>query len=96
MIFVRDYAGIERRSPDVRPYGIRIEADCSYSAEQTWRWEGDQYDLMLQLVQQCGDDPPVVREFHTRYYAVDLPTLERLLRETGFEDVRRDSCATRA
>jgi SAM-dependent methyltransferase len=89
LISVRDYAGTERRSPDVRPYGSRTEGDCRYSAEQTWRWEGDQYDLMLQLIQQCGDDPPVVREFHSRYYAVELPTLERLLRETGFEHVTR-------
>jgi glycine/sarcosine N-methyltransferase len=89
LISVRDYAAIERRSPDVRPYGGRTEGDCRYTAEQTWRWDGDQYDLMLQLIQQCGSEPPVVREFHSRYYAVELPTLERLLRETGFERITR-------
>ena len=45
--------------------------------------------LTLQLIQQCGAEPPVVREFHSRYYAVELPTLERLLRETGFDRITR-------
>lgn len=89
VISVRDYAEIERRSPDVRPYGSRTEGDCRYSAEQTWRWEGDQYDLTLRLTQQCGSEPPVVREFHSRYYAVEVSTLERLLREAGVERVTR-------
>ena len=84
-----DYAAIERRSPDVRPYGSRTEGDCRHTAEQTWRWDGDQYDLMLQFIQQCGSEPPVVQEFHSRYYAVELPSLERLLRETGFERITR-------
>lgn len=89
LISVRDYAAIERRTPDVRPYGSRVEGDCRYAAEQVWRWEGDQYDLTLQLTQQCGEAAPVVREFHSRYYAVTLATLERLLRESGFDRVER-------
>jgi SAM-dependent methyltransferase len=89
LISVRDYAAIERRTPDVHSYGHRTEGDCRYSAQQTWRWEGDQYDLSLQLTQQCGDDAPVVRTFHTRYYAVELRTLERLLHEAGFERITR-------
>jgi SAM-dependent methyltransferase len=90
-ISVRDYAAIERRTPDVRPYGGRTEGTCHYTAEQTWYWDGDQYDLTLRLTEQCGDAVPTVREFSTRYYAVSFTTLERLLREAGFEDVvRRD------
>jgi hypothetical protein len=45
LISVRDYAAIERRSPDVRPYGDHVEGDCRYSAEQIWQWDGDQYDF---------------------------------------------------
>lgn len=89
MISVRDYAAIERRTPDVRPYGSRTDGDCHYAAEQVWRWDGDQYDLTLHLTEQCGDDPPVARDFHSRYYAVELPTLVRLLREAGFGRVAR-------
>ena len=66
-----------------------MEGDCRYAAKQTWWWEGDQYDLALELTQQCGGETPVIHEFHSRYYAVELSTLERLLREAGFERVTR-------
>jgi SAM-dependent methyltransferase len=89
LISVRDYAAIERRSPDIRPYGSRVEGNCRYSAEQIWTWDRDQYDLTLRLTERCGAAAETVREFHSRYYAVDLSTLERLLRETGFVRVER-------
>lgn len=89
VISVRDYATIERRSPDVRPYGGRAEGNCRYSAEQIWQWDGDQYDLTLRLTEQCGAAPATIRDFHSRYYAVELPTLERLMYEAGFIRVER-------
>jgi SAM-dependent methyltransferase len=89
VISVRDYAAIERRTPDVRPYGSRIEGDCRYTAGQVWRWDGDQYDVTLHITQQCGDEAPIAREFHSRYYAVTLSTLEQLLRDAGFGRVER-------
>jgi SAM-dependent methyltransferase len=51
ILSVRDYANIERITPDVRPYGTRVEGDCHYSADQVWRWDGDQYDLTLRLTE---------------------------------------------
>lgn len=91
VVSVRDYAAIERRSPDRRPYGTRSEGGCHYTAEQIWSWEGDQYDLLLRLTEQCGNAAPIVHEFRSRYYAVALSTLERLLRGAGFDSiVRRD------
>ncbi|MGQ0648944.1 MAG: methyltransferase domain-containing protein [Gemmatimonadaceae bacterium] len=92
LISVRDYAAIERRTPDRRPYGTRTEGDCHYAAEQVWWWDGDQYDLSLRLTEQCGTEVPVVHEFRSRYYAVELSALDRLLREAGFDPVvRRDA-----
>jgi len=89
LISVRDYAAIERRTPDHHPYGTRTIGDCTYTAEQVWRWEQDQYNLTLRLTEQRAAEPAVVHEFHSRYYAVELPTLERLLREAGFGLVAR-------
>ena len=89
LISVRDYATIERRSPDVRPYDSRAEGNCRYSAEQIWQWDRDQYELTLRLTEQCGAAPATVRDFHSRYYAVELPTLERLMYEAGFIRVER-------
>lgn len=91
IVSVRDYATIERRSPDRRQYGTRREGGCDYTAEQIWSWDGDQYDLLLRLTEQCGAAAPIVHELHSRYYAVPLSTLERLLGESGFGTVvRRD------
>jgi SAM-dependent methyltransferase len=89
MISVRDYAAIERRNPDVHSYESRTEGDCYYAAEQVWRWDGDQYALTLRLTEQHGAGAPVIHEFESRYYAVTLLTLERLLREAGFGVVAR-------
>lgn len=88
-ISVRDYAAIERRNPDHHSYGTRTVGECSFTAEQIWEWDGDQYDLLLRLTEQRAAEPPVVHEFHSRYYAVTLDKLEQLLREAGFEDTAR-------
>ena len=91
LVSVRDYAAIERRSPDHHSYGTRTVGDCTYAAEQIWRWDGDQYDLTLRLMEQCGTEPAIIHELQSRYYAVTLSTLERLLLEAGFGVVvRRD------
>jgi SAM-dependent methyltransferase len=89
LISVRDYAVIERRTPDHHSYGTHTVDDCTYTAEQIWHWEGDQYNLTLRLTAQRGTQQPVVHEFYSRYYAVELPTLTRLLEEAGFESVTR-------
>ena len=89
---VRDYAAIERRNPDHHSYSERTINDRTYAAEQIWQWDGDQYDLTLRLTERRGSESVVVREFHSRYYAVLLPTLTRLLNEAGFHTVvRRDA-----
>jgi SAM-dependent methyltransferase len=92
LISVRDYDSIERKTPDVRPYGKRSDAGREYYAEQEWRWDGDEYDLLIRLIEDAPDAPRRVHEFHSRYWAVSLTTLERLIHEAGFARVeRRDS-----
>lgn len=92
VISVRDYDRIERKTPDVRPYGKRTESGREYYAEQEWRWDGHQYDMLLRLIEDAPGVPQRVHEFQSRYYAVSLVTLERLMLEAGFVRVeRRDS-----
>ena len=88
-VSARDYSTIERRTPDVRPYGERVDGSRRYSAEQIWEWDGDQYDVTLRLREERADGGSTLHEFRSRYYAVTLATLERLLREAGFARVER-------
>jgi SAM-dependent methyltransferase len=93
LISVRDYAATKRRSPDHYSYGTRNIDGRTYKIEQVWTWIGNCYDLTLRITEEREAAPATVREFHSRYYAVDLPTLERLLIEAGFGSVaRRDEC----
>ena len=89
LVSVRDYAAVERRSPDHRSYGTRTVNDRVYTAEQIWNWDGEQYDLTLRLTELHGAHAPLVHEFHSRYYAIELSALEQLLLEAGFTAVAR-------
>ena len=89
LVSVRDYAAIERKSPDIRPYGARTDGDRRYTVEQVWEWDGDQYDLTLRIHEDAPDGPTQTHSFRTRYYAVTTATLERLLRKAGFARVER-------
>ena len=88
---VRDYAAIERRTPDVRPYGLHRTAEGRFLAVQVWEWEGDQYDLRVYLTADRGVEGCRTSVIRTRYYAVPIARLLALLDEAGFVDVvRRD------
>ena len=88
VISVRDYASIERKNPDVRPYGLRRDGDRRFLAVQVWEWDADQYDLRMYLTTEsdgvCG-----TRVLITRYYAVSIERLMYLMSAAGFVDIQR-------
>ncbi len=89
IVSVRDYATIERRSPDVRPYATHNEGGRRYTAEQQWVWDGDRYDLTLGLTEEAPGELPRRHLFHTRYYAVTIARLLELLGAAGYTRVER-------
>lgn len=86
---VRDYAAIERTSPDIRPYGMRYEDGRRFLAVQVWEWDGDHYDLRLYLTSESPAGACETRVLRSRYYAVPIATLLELMTEAGFAEVRR-------
>jgi hypothetical protein len=88
VISVRDYASIERKNPDVRPYGLRRDGDRRFLAVQVWEWHGDQYDLRMYLTTE-SDGTCETRVLVTRYYAVTIERLMQLMSAAGFVDVQR-------
>lgn len=89
VISVRDYATIERRTLDVRPYGLQRTAEGRFLAVQVWEWDGDCYDLRMYLTEDHGERECRTRVLQTRYYAVSIARLLTLLGEAGFVDVAR-------
>jgi ubiquinone/menaquinone biosynthesis C-methylase UbiE len=89
VVSVRDYAAIERRTPDVRPYGSHTVDGRQYSAEQVWEWDREWYDLTLRVIEEAPSEGRRVHEFHTRYYAVSIERLIELLAAAGFSRVER-------
>ena len=86
---VRDYAAIERRNPDVRPYGLHRDQGRRLLAVQVWEWDGDQYDLRLYLTSESIDGVCSTRVLKSRYYAVSIAKLLELMTAAGFVDVER-------
>ena len=86
---VRDYATIERNSPDVRPYGMRYEDGSRFLAVQVWEWDADQYDLRMYLTTESAGGICETRVLRARYYAVAISRLLELLTEAGFADAQR-------
>jgi len=85
----RDYATIERRNPDVRPYGMHREDGRRLLAVQVWEWDGDQYDLRLYLTSESSAGACETRVLQSRYYAVSIAKLLSLMTAAGFLDVER-------
>ena len=89
VLSVRDYAAIARKSPDVRPYGLRREGGNRFLAVQVWEWEGDRYDLRLYLTSESPTGVCDTRVLVSRYYAVPIERLLSLMEEAGFVEVQR-------
>ncbi|HYD63674.1 MAG TPA: class I SAM-dependent methyltransferase [Noviherbaspirillum sp.] len=90
VITVRDYEAEERGRNIVKPYGIRIEEGKRHLLFQVWDFDGECYDLAFFFVEEnlvSGDVQ--TRVMRSRYYAISTGKLCSLMREAGFEDVRR-------
>jgi len=87
---VRDYAAIERKNPDLRPFGLRVdEKGNRFLSVQVWDWDGDQYDLRVYLTSESPSGECETRVFVSRYYAISIARLMELMEEAGFAEVRR-------
>jgi SAM-dependent methyltransferase len=90
VLSVRDYAAIERRSPDVRPYGLRYDREGRrFLAVQVWEWDRDCYDVRLYLTTEQSDGCCATEVLTSRYYAVTTDRLQALMLEAGLHEVQR-------
>jgi len=90
IVTVRDYEREERGRNRVKPYGVRVENGKRWLLFQVWDFEGDCYDLSLFVVEENTTSGAVqTHVMRSRYRAVTTDRLCELMREAGFQDVRR-------
>ncbi|MFW6039144.1 MAG: class I SAM-dependent methyltransferase, partial [bacterium] len=89
LISVRDYAKEDLSKRQIKPYGIREVDGVRWLLWQVWEPHGSTYDLTLYLVEDRGHTECRTHAFRTTYHAVGIPRLMALMREAGFEGLRR-------
>lgn len=90
LVTVRDYAREERGRNLVKPYGAREENGKRYVLFQVWDFEGGCYDLTFYFVEEDLRSREVkTHAMRSRYYAISTDRLCALMREAGFDEVRR-------
>ncbi len=90
LLTVRDYAQMDRSTPQLHPFGLRTDATGRWAVFQIWDLDGDGYDLAMYFVREGdAERPPEVRVARSRYYAVTADRLLALLGEAGFVDAER-------
>jgi SAM-dependent methyltransferase len=90
IITVRDYEREERGKNLVKPYGVRTENGRRYLMFQIWDFEGEHYDLTFFVVEESLSTQEVkTHAMRSRYYALSTSKLCDLMREAGFQNVRR-------
>jgi SAM-dependent methyltransferase len=89
LISARDYQVGDVPASEVCPYGVRQADGKTFVLFQVWAWDPPHYDLALCIMEDSGGDECRTQVFRTRYYAVPISRLAELMREAGFESVRR-------
>jgi SAM-dependent methyltransferase len=90
IVSVRDYKTEERGANIVKPFGVRTERDKRYLIFQVWDFDREQYDLTFFFVEEDLSSSQVkTHVMRSRYYAISIERLLELMRQAGFEDVRR-------
>ena len=90
LITVRDYEAEEQGTNIVKPYGARIEKDRRYLIFQVWDFKENIYDLTFFFIEEdLANQEVVTHTMRSRYYAVSTSRLCELMKEAGFQKVRR-------
>ena len=89
LITLRDYEKEKKTTHQIRPYKVQIHKGVKYILFQIWDFAGDIYDLSLYLITDDGQNEAVTKIFRTKYYAVTIPKVIKLVEEAGFARVKQ-------
>jgi SAM-dependent methyltransferase len=89
LITIRDYEKESREGIQFKPYGVRIEDKKRYIIFQTWEFKNSIYHIALYFVCDDGKGPVETKIFHSKYYPISIFKLVRLIKKSGFSDVKQ-------
>jgi SAM-dependent methyltransferase len=89
IVSVRDYEKEDFSKQQIKPYGIREQNGVRWLLWQVWDPHGPTYDVTFYFVEDRGNPECRTHALRSTYYAVGIPRLMELMKEAGFEDVRR-------
>lgn len=89
LVSVRDYAQMERHDgKKMFPRTIHPIEGGQLLMFDVWDFSGDQYEITTYIIEDKGKAEAAAHILHGgRYYCVEIPTIEVLLREAGFRQV---------
>ena len=83
---IRDYDTLLTQKPPYSPPYIHETADGQRVAFQTWKWEGDRYQLIQYIIED--GQPLQVSKFACQYRATERAELTALLKAHGCAEVQ--------
>lgn len=89
IVSVRDYAALEHRGVQFKPYAVRVEGNVRYALFQVWEWHGSLYHMHFYVVRDDGAENCETHVMRSTYYAISIADLMTMMTRAGFEDVQR-------
>lgn len=90
IISVRDYAQLERKDKQKQMYPRLVHQTNNGQVLMfdVWSFDGDYYEITTYLVDDTGKPTAQTQVLRGgKYYCVEIPTLEKLFKEAGFQEV---------
>jgi SAM-dependent methyltransferase len=89
LVSIRDYDAIDLQTQRVHPHGVREADGARWVLLQVWNPRPPLYETSFYVIQDRRPDGVDTRVMRALYYALPVPRLVELMREAGFDDVRR-------
>ena len=89
IISVRDYEKEDFSKQQVKPYGVREVDGIRWLIWQVWDPHPPTYDVTIYFVEDRGGTECRTHIMRSKYYAVSIHSLMKMMRDAGFDDVLR-------
>jgi SAM-dependent methyltransferase len=89
LVSIRDYAPDDVEAPRMHPHAMHDAGGARWILFQVWDPHPPLYDVNLYVVEDRGAAGAETRVMRATYYAVPVSRVMELMREAGFEEVRR-------